>query len=51
MVINNPSELIIMIPALPSGTYHLEVTTQFSNGSTLLKESRTAIFDRTLTVR
>jgi hypothetical protein len=51
IVINKPSELMIMIPALPQGMYQLEVMTQFSNGSTLLKESRTGVFDRILTVR
>jgi hypothetical protein len=49
MVVNNPSELIVVIPALAAGTYLLEVTTQYAVGS-LLKESRTAMFDKTLTV-
>ena len=49
MVTNNPSELIIIIPALPSGSYTLEVVTQFAVGS-LLKEPRTASFDKVLTV-
>jgi hypothetical protein len=51
IIINNPSEVMIMIPALPSGTYQLEVTTQFSTGgSQTLKEPRSAVFDRILTV-
>jgi hypothetical protein len=51
IVTNNPSELMIMIPSLPSGTYHLEVTTQYGgNSKQLLKEPRTMIFDKTLTV-
>jgi hypothetical protein len=49
VVTNNPSELIIVIPPLAVGTYQLEVTTQYS-GSNLLKESKTAVFDKTLTV-
>ena len=49
IVTNNPSELIIIIPALPSGSYTLEVVTQFAVGS-LLKEPRTASFDKVLTV-
>ena len=49
MVTNNPSELIVIIPALPSGSYTLEVVTQFAVGS-LLKEPRTASFDKVLTV-
>jgi hypothetical protein len=47
--INNPSELIIVIPALASGTYKLEVTSQYS-ASHALKEPRTTVFDRMLTV-
>ena len=51
MVNNNPSELIIVIPALTPGTYRVEVTTQFSgSGGVVLKEPRTAVFDRLLTV-
>ena len=51
IVNNNPSELIIVIPALQAGAYRLEVTTQFSatNGK-LLKEPRTSVFERILTV-
>ena len=50
---NNPSELMIIIPQLPEGTYSLEVTTQFGSGGSggqLLKEPRTTTFDRILTV-
>jgi hypothetical protein len=50
IVTNNPSELIVVIPALAAGTYLLEVTTQYTP-STLLKEPRTAMFDKTLTVK
>ena len=51
IVNNNPSELIIVIPALVAGEYKLEITTQFSatNGK-LLKEPRTGVFERILTV-
>ena len=50
VAINNPSEVMIIIPQLPTGTYRMEITTQFSgNSKTLLKEPRTAVFDRTLT--
>ena len=52
IVINNPSELMIMIPALPSGTYQLEITTQFTgSGGKVLKEPRSAIFNILLIVR
>lgn len=51
VVSNMPSELMIIIPELTAGAYLLEVVTQFgSNAKQLLKEPRTAVFDRTLTV-
>jgi hypothetical protein len=50
IVTNNPSELIIVIPELPAGTYHLSVTTQFTTSAKVLKEPRSATFDRPLTV-
>lgn len=50
MVTNNPSELIIIIPDLASGTYTLEILTQFS-GTQMLKEPRMASFDKVLTVQ
>jgi hypothetical protein len=40
---------MIVIPELPKGTYRLEVITQYSVGA-ILKEPRTATFDRILTV-
>ena len=49
MVTNNPSELIIVIPALAEGAYKVEVTTQYS--SNLLKDPRTVTFDKLLTVQ
>jgi hypothetical protein len=53
IVINNPSELMIVIPEdLMADTYKLEITTQFSNGSAQwLKAPRTAIFDKILSVK
>ncbi|MDR3246352.1 MAG: DUF4469 domain-containing protein [Prevotellaceae bacterium] len=52
IVTNNPSELIVVIPALAAGTYRVEVTTQFgSNSKTLLNESRTTVFDKLLSVQ
>ncbi|MBB3188322.1 DNA-binding domain-containing protein [Microbacter margulisiae] len=50
VVINNPSELMIITPSLPAGTYTLKMTSQFTNSS-LLKEPRTAIFDKVLSVK
>jgi hypothetical protein len=49
IVVNNPSELIVVIPALTAGSYLLEVTTQYAP-SKLLKDAKTTIFDKTLTV-
>lgn len=50
MVINNPSELIVIIPStISAGGYKLEVVTQYAGGN-LLKEPRTAEFDKTLVV-
>jgi hypothetical protein len=49
IVNNNPSELLIITPPLEAGTYKLEITTQFSAGH-LLKEPRTVVFDKILTV-
>lgn len=51
IVINNPSELMIIIPALPAGTYQLEITTQFSTNKQWLKEPRTSVFEKPLTVK
>lgn len=51
IVTNNPSELIIVIPALAAGSYTLELVTQYTGGATQLKEPRTAEFDKQLTVQ
>ncbi|GHU24302.1 hypothetical protein FACS1894172_10640 [Spirochaetia bacterium] len=50
IVENQNAHLMVLTPALSAGTYQLEITTQYSGGSTLLKEPRTATFDRPLTV-
>lgn len=49
IVTNNPSELLVVIPPLAAGKYTVEVVTQYAV-STLLKEPRTALFDKALTV-
>lgn len=49
IVVNNPSEVLVVIPDLDVGAYRLEITTQYTSGS-FLKEPRTAIFDKELTV-
>lgn len=51
IVVNNPSELIVVIPQLESRKYFLQITTQFSgNSKAPLKEPRHATFDKLLTV-
>ncbi len=50
LIINKPSELIIVIPDLKAGTYQLQVTTRF-NKHTLLKNPQTVVFDKMLTVQ
>ena len=50
IVTNNPSEVIIVTPALAAGTYTIEVVTQYAQGS-LLKEPRTAGLEKILTVQ
>ncbi len=50
IVTNNPSELIIVIPGLAAGKYALEIVTQYAVSS-LLKEPRSAVFDKILTVQ
>ena len=52
IVTNNPSEVMIIIPALPAGEYKLQITSMFSgNVYKPLKEARTTVFDKVLTVR
>jgi hypothetical protein len=50
IVDNKPSEIVIVVPQLEAGLYLVQVTTQFSSGSSLLKEPRTVTFDKTLNV-
>ncbi len=46
MVLNEPSRLLILVPAsLAAGEYELSVTTQYSGGNTLLKTPRTIMVD------
>jgi hypothetical protein len=49
LVINNPSEIIAVIPALNAGTYRVRIITQYST-SKLLKIPHTFTFDKELTV-
>jgi hypothetical protein len=49
IVVNNPSELIVQIPALSAGAYKLLIRSQYS-GAAMLKEPRTCVYEKTLTV-
>lgn len=48
---NNPGELMIVTPELTPGTYFIEVVSQYSGTSVLLKEPRTSTLDKPLTVQ
>ena len=51
IVLNNPSELIVVIPPLAAGKYQLELCTQYSaNKRQLLNEPRVMLFEKLLTV-
>jgi hypothetical protein len=50
VVNNNPSELLIVIPELEAGSYQVEITSQYSSSGTSLKDPKTTVFDRILTV-
>jgi hypothetical protein len=47
---NGASRLIGIIPALDAGKWRVEIKTQYSGGSSLLKEPRTLSFNGVLTV-
>ena len=47
---NRSNELLGLIPPLVSGTYKVEVVTQYSNGTTILKEPRVIKAEPELTV-
>jgi hypothetical protein len=50
IAVNNPSELIVVIPELGSGTYLLEIVTQYSANSRVLKQPKFTALNKTLTV-
>jgi hypothetical protein len=50
IVINHPSEIIAVIPALTAGTYKVRIVTQFSSGKHL-KTPHDVTFDKPLTVQ
>jgi hypothetical protein len=51
IIANNPSELVVIAPAMVAGEpVVFKVTTQYSSGGTLLKTPHSITFDRVLTV-
>ncbi|GHV50197.1 hypothetical protein FACS1894181_10450 [Bacteroidia bacterium] len=50
IAVNANSQLLFIIPALANSTYHLEVTTQYSNAGSNLKAPRTFKFEKPLSV-
>ena len=50
-VVNNPSEIIAVIPTLPPGQHKVRIITQFAGSGKLLKTPHTATFDKVLTVQ
>ena len=47
---NDPKKIICRVPALEAGIYTLQIVTRYSNGTTLLKESRTIVYELPLNV-
>ncbi|MFT3738261.1 MAG: DNA-binding domain-containing protein [Breznakibacter sp.] len=51
IIVNNPSELVIVVPQLAAGGYKLQITSQFGgNTRRMLREPQTTVFDKILTV-
>jgi hypothetical protein len=48
---NTPSRLIVRIPPLNTGTYHLRITTQYTSGNKFLKEPRITTYPVDLEVQ
>lgn len=47
---NDPSQLLVRVPALEDGQYTLRIVTQYSMGQQLIKEPRTLEYEHLLTV-
>ncbi|MCO7319489.1 DUF4469 domain-containing protein, partial [Riemerella anatipestifer] len=51
IVLNEPSRLLILVPSdLEAGNYELSLTTQYSNGKTVLKEPRTEVLSTPIVI-
>jgi len=51
IIVNNPAELIVEIPALTPGKYQLMICTQFTGTNVPLKAPRTAVYEKIFTVQ
>ena len=51
IVVNNPSELIVVIPPLAKGRYKLVICNQYTGTNVPLKEPRKTMYEKTLTVQ
>jgi len=49
LIVNNPSQLMVQVPALPAGRYQLVIRNQYAVGA-MLREPRTTVYERVLTV-
>jgi hypothetical protein len=47
---NDPKKIICRVPALGAGDYTLKIVTCFSNGTTMLKQPRTIVYELPLKV-
>jgi hypothetical protein len=50
LVMNDPSKVIAMIPALPKGFYRVRITTRFAGGNQTWNEPRTTTYGKLLEV-
>jgi hypothetical protein len=50
IVVNNPSEVIAVIPSLPAGPYHIRIVTQYSSSGKPLKTPHSFTFEKELNV-
>jgi hypothetical protein len=50
IVENTAGHILAVVPVLANGTYQVQIVTQYTGGSRTLKEPRTALFDKVLTV-
>jgi hypothetical protein len=48
--VNTAGKIVLLVPNLNAGTYHIRVVTQYSHGGTLLKEPRVITFEPDLIV-